>query len=457
MKGTVSEIIERAYLGSPIFLKQIALWFYGYRLRRLRYGGQLSDEYTIQFLENKSRDWIDDYQLMKINEILAVACLTKFFQGRLPLSELESLDDISKLPILTKNEIRGHAHHFLNPKIPNRHRVMGQTSGSTGTPIAYYHSIQSFRKMSSLFRSFRRYHGIHNHDKKVRFGGRLIIPYEQKKPPFWITDYANNTLYLSLLHFTETNMIDFVTVIADFQAREFSGYPSSIYLLAEYCLRHQIDKLRPWCVITDSETLLDYQRVTIEQAFQCSVVDYYGISETEGILAGQCHYGNYHLIPQSAYVEVLDQKGNPLPNEVIGNIHVTSLTNDCFPLIRYQVGDLGAISTELCNCGLQTRLLKGLEGRIDDVVTTPEGRKIGRLDHLFKCDIDIREAQIVQEEQGVYHFNIVPGETFSNNTIDSMRKSAERRLGKSSQLTFQIVPEIPRTVRGKFQSVIVKK
>jgi len=186
------------------------------------------------------------------------------------------------------------------------------------------------------------------------------------------------------------------------------------------------------------------------------VIDYYGISETEGMIAGECPEGNYHLFPQVAYVEILDEAGHTLPSDQTGIIHITSLTNDCMPFIRYNTGDLAAISEEYCSCGLKTRLLRNLEGRTDDIITTADGRKIGRLDHIFKQGSDIREAQIVQEKAGVFTFKIVPGRDFDKQSIEAIRKQAIARLGKKSHVTLELVESITRTSMGKFKSVVVK-
>src|SRR4029453_8946026 len=72
---------------------------------------------------------------------------------------------------------------------------------------------------------------------------------------------------------------------------------------------------------------------------------------------------------------------------------------EVMPLIRYEVGDLGAVAPagEACPCGRRLPILTRLEGRSDDVIVTRDGRRVGRLDPVFKADLMLKEAQIVQE------------------------------------------------------------
>jgi phenylacetate-CoA ligase len=156
-------------------------------------------------------------------------------------------------------------------------------------------------------------------------------------------------------------------------------------------------------------------------------------------------------------VEILDEAERPVPVGAIGSVYVTSLTNDCMPLVRYRVGDLAILSDEKCSCGLQTRLMVDIEGRTDDTITTDDGRKIGRLDHIFKQGGEIREAQIIQEKPGMFTFNIVPGEGYSETTLAKLRKFAMERLGKASIIRMTMVESISKSAGGKFRSVIVRK
>ena len=83
-----------------------------------------------------------------------------------------------------------------------------------------------------------------------------------------------------------------------------------------------------------------------------------------------------------------------------GPLLVTGLANDATPFLRYRVGDIGTRSKRPCRCGRPGDVFLDVDGRIADYVVNTDGRRIGRLDHIFKEQLDIAEAQILQDESG---------------------------------------------------------
>ena len=102
----------------------------------------------------------------------------------------------------------------------------------------------------------------------------------------------------------------------------------------------------------------------------------------------------------------------------------TGLLNPDMPLVRYDVGDRGARapSGAACACGRLLPRLLAIEGRSDDVVVTPEGRRVGRLDPVFKADLAIREAQIVQETRDRVRVLIVPAAGYGEDDARTVRQ-----------------------------------
>ena len=85
---------------------------------------------------------------------------------------------------------------------------------------------------------------------------------------------------------------------------------------------------------------------------------------------------------------------------VRGPLLVTGLANDATPFLRYRIGDVGTRAKRPCPCGRPGDVFLDVDGRIEDYVMTPDGRLVGRLDHIFKEQLDVAEAQIVQETPG---------------------------------------------------------
>jgi phenylacetate-CoA ligase len=90
---------------------------------------------------------------------------------------------------------------------------------------------------------------------------------------------------------------------------------------------------------------------------------------------------------------------------------------------------------------------------MDDVVITPDGRHIGRLDPVFKADLPIREAQIIQETRQGLRVLYVPTEAYSAQDGEALIRRIRDRVGEMD-VALEAVDEIPRTANGKFRAVI---
>src|SRR5262249_49428042 len=108
-----------------------------------------------------------------------------------------------------------------------------------------------------------------------------------------------------------------------------------------------------------------------------------------------------------------------------------------------------------CSCGRTLPVLLSVEGRSDDVILTPDGRRIGRLDPVFKSNIPIREAQIVQESAEVIRVLVVPGPAFNVGHEKALVAALRERVG-DRKIQVEKITNIPRTANGKFRAVISK-
>jgi phenylacetate-CoA ligase len=99
-------------------------------------------------------------------------------------------------------------------------------------------------------------------------------------------------------------------------------------------------------------------------------------------------------------------------------------------------------------------VLASIEGRVDDVIITPDGRHIGRLDPVFKADLPIREAQIIQKTPDTLHVLYVPTDAYTAADGEALIRRIHDRVGDGMGVTLQAVAEIPRSASGKFRAVI---
>jgi phenylacetate-CoA ligase len=117
------------------------------------------------------------------------------------------------------------------------------------------------------------------------------------------------------------------------------------------------------------------------------------------------------------------------------------------------VGDRGRLSDEICECGKGLPLIDRIDGRCDDVLLTADGRRVGRLDPVFKDNLPIREAQIIQESLGEIRVKYATADDFSNAALAKLAGRIRERMG-DVRVEFEEVNAIPRTSRGKFRAVI---
>jgi phenylacetate-CoA ligase len=126
------------------------------------------------------------------------------------------------------------------------------------------------------------------------------------------------------------------------------------------------------------------------------------------------------------------------------------------PLIRYRVGDRGEVAApagSLCACGRLLPLLSAVDGRIDDVLYTPDGRVIGRLDPVFKSRLPIKEAQIIQDKLDLIRIRYIRDDRFSEADGESLVNRVRDRMGRVT-VVLEEVDSIPRSSNGKFRAVI---
>ena len=235
----------------------------------------------------------------------------------------------------------------------------------------------------------------------------------------------------------------------------FRSYPSSLYLLALGLAEQQETGIQPRAVFTASETLLETQRSVIEAVFGCKVFNWYGNTEMTANIV-ECDYGGLHVKPEHSFLEFLDPEGNPARPGELAEIVATGFGNEAFPLIRYRTGDTAILSDRPCECGRSGPMAQSVTGRVEDIVVTPEGRHVGRLDHVFKDSPNIREAQLVQETPDTLVVRIVRREEYGPEDTERVTHSLRQRLGDRMRFEFQFVDRIPRGANGKFRFVISK-
>jgi phenylacetate-CoA ligase len=369
-----------------------------------------------------------------------------------------SVELLQNWPVLKKDAVRDRPHAFVADGVNPRDQIIEHTSGTTGKPLTLWWSKSAALQWYALFEArWRGWAGVSRHDRWGVLGGQLVSPFSQKQPPFWVWNAGMNQLYFSSYHLRPENMAAYVDAMHVHRLVYLYGYASSLYSLARNILELKLRIPRLRAVISNAEPLYLHQRDVISEAFGCPVFDTYGQSELV-CGASECLSGSLHLWQDAGILEIIDDRQDiPISNGKVGRMIGTGLLNLTMPLIRYEIGDRASVAgaNNVCACGRQMSRISSLEGRMDDVVVTPDGRRIGRLDPIFKAELPIREAQIIQEKLSELHVRYVPAAGFGPESAGKLIALIQSRVG-DMRIVLEEVESIPRTANGKFRAVISK-
>jgi phenylacetate-CoA ligase len=456
----VTDWLLQLYHCSPYPLKVLAATAKGYYLRWWRYGPE-TERLVQEALERESwslekwRTWQEERLARVLHRAATqVPYYREQWGRRRRQGDRASWEVLEHWPVLEKEPLRQNPAAFVADGYQVWCMFPESTSGSTGTPLNLWQSRKTVQVWYALCEArWRRWYGVSRHDRWAILGGKLVAPVARRKPPFWVWNAGLNQLYLSSYHLAPDLIPHYLEALRRHRIIYLWGYPSSLYALAQEVLRSRRRDLPMTVVITNAEPIFDFQRQTITEAFQCPVRETYGMSEIVAA-ASECPAGKLHLWPEVGWVEVLADGRAAVPGGS-GDLVCTGLLNEDMPLIRYRVDDRGALKAKdgVCRCGRSLPLLASIDGRSDDVLCMPDGRSIGRLDHLFKTKFPIREAQIIQEKPDCIRVRYVPALDFTPEAERSIAESLIDRLGLVDVL-MEGVSEIPRGPNGKFRGVV---
>ena len=203
-------------------------------------------------------------------------------------------------------------------------------------------------------------------------------------------------------------------------------------------------------VFTSSESLLEFQRDVIEEAFGAPVRDHYACSEL-AVSMTACAHNRLHVDMEYCIVEV--EPAEETEAWVRGPLLVTGLGNEALPFLRYRIGDVGTLAKTPCPCGRPGDSFLEIEGRVEDYVATPDGRLVGRLDHIFKQQSSVAEAQIVQDRAERIRVFVVASPVWHDGSEALLVQEIRKRLGDEISIAIERVDAIPREPNGKFRAV----
>lgn len=438
--------LQAIYNKLPYQLQNILVSAKGYHLQKTRYGKRFR-KHLSSYLKDKSFNQDD-----ALRKFLFKASTTEFYKELFHKHafniEADNLkEELLKLPILTKDVVKKNIDRIKpNDKYLKGHKILeAKTSGTTGSGLKFYQTMEMINKQWAIWWRYRIWNGIKLNTWCGWFGGKIIIPISNKKPPYWRINRPGKQLMFSTYHLNKETASLYYNKLKGSKISWIHGYPSQIAILAGYIEDLKLPPLPDLKIITyGSENLFEYQRELISRAFKVPIRTHYGLAEGVANIS-QLPDGSYQVDDDFCYVEFIPTS-DPERFRIIG----TNFSNVAFPLLRYDTGDIAIINEENGNS-----VIKGIDGRSDDYIVRSDGVKVARLGFLFKDQIHVKEAQIYQPVIKSVVFRIVPLIGFDKNIQErNITDAAIERLGDNFDYSFEYYDSIPKTKSGKLKYVI---
>ena len=414
----------------------------------------------LKFLE-KVQYWpiekLQDYQNKQLRKVTSFAYnkvpyYRKVFDERnLKADDIQTTDDLVKLPLLTKEIIRSKGiNQFIYGK--KEKLIKGTTSGSSGIQGEFYLSkdAQSLTYAAELL--FFKWGGFRLGEKHLQTGITPSRGFEKS-----IKDFLFQCYYVSAFNLSDKDLERIYQLIIKKKIKTLIGYASSLYCIAKYA-KEKGESLKLNLIISLGDILYSHYRKIIEEIFNCKVTDTYGCGEGF-MIAGQCEHQNYHNCMPLLFIEIIDSKGNRVPDGKLGRVVLTRLDLNPMPLIRYELGDLAILSkNEKCKCGKEFRLVDSIQGRDTDIITTPHRYKliVHFFTGIFEHEQAIRQFQVLQEKKDEILIKIIPTENFNKKVLTKIERRILKECNNDLKVKFKIVDNIPLTKSGKRRFVISK-
>lgn len=374
--------------------------------------------------------------------------------------DIRTQADLSKLPFLTKTEIRKHLYFDIMSENHDKAEVLRiATSGSTGEPfVCFVDRTQLEVRWAATLRA-QEWTGYRFGDKAVRLWHQTLgmTPSQIRKER--LDAWMSNRSFVPVFSLSEKNLAKMVEMIEEARPVLMDGYAEALDLLASFMRTRGPLSVAPKGVMSSAQTLPAASRQTIESAFGCRVFDKYGSREFSGI-AYECEaHEGHHVVSESFIVEVL-KDGRPARPGEIGEVVITDLNNYCMPFLRYRIGDLAVAMEDVpCTCGRGAPRIGAVEGRVQSIILGTDGQYLPGTffaHYLKELDYAIRRFQVVQTERGRITFRVVKGGRYSDDILQEVLATFRDHLGRDMIIDVEHVEDVQMVRTGKIMGSVSK-
>jgi len=419
------------------------------------------------------REDLEQLQLERMQATLnrvykSVTCYKKKFdEAGINPEEIRSFEDLAKLPFTTKEDLRLNYPYGMFA-VPLREVVrIHSSSGTTGKPTVVGYTKNDIRTWSNLVARFMTAAGVTRDDVvQIAFG------YGMFTGAFGL-HYGSETIGASVIPMSAGNTEKQIMIMQDYRPTVLVCTPSYAITIASRMEQMGVDpkSLALKVGLFGAEPWSEGMRKEIESRLYLSATDNYGLSEIIGPgVAGECEYKcGMHLFEDNFIAEIIDpDTGEVLPRGSVGELVLTTLTKEAFPMIRYRTRDITSLDYEKCACGRTMVRMRKTMGRSDDMLII-KGVNVfpSQIEEiLFAIEGCEPHYQLVVEREGDMDTLEVRIEVTENIFFDEMKKQkafveqVERKifsvLGVGASVKLVEPTSLPRH-EGKAVRVIDKR
>lgn len=366
---------------------------------------------------------------------------------------------LQQLPILSRESLRDRLDELKSIDLSQRKWFMNHSGGSTGEPVHFIQDLEFASHAGAITLLFSNLVGHEIGNRNVYLWGSTRDITGGTEP--WRARLINNitnTSFINVMRLSPQQMREIVSFINNKRPNLIVAYVGAIYDLARFAEREKLNVIPQSAVITSAGALYPFMREKIEQVFQCKVYNRYGSREVGDVACERPGQDGLWVAPWGNYVEIVDEKGIPVPDGTEGEILVTSLSNYAMPLIRYRIGDRGLLAP--CpdsDTGKGGQILQDVTGRISDVIRTKDGNTVST--HYFGALLMsfhkwIGKYQVIQKNFSSLIIKVVKlDEDDHQADINEIRAKTRLAMGDDCEVIFEVVDDIPASSSGKYRYI----
>ncbi len=366
------------------------------------------------------------------------------------------------LPLVDKKMMQEDVRRFTLDSVPEEELEYVTTGGSTALPFGFYDRKRISRAIETAFiHHLWSQHGFTSSSKSAVIRGAVVVTETKiRQKRLWRYEPFQRALAISSYHLQGADIEQIYTKLCESRLPYIQAYPSAANIIAAYI--EETSQSPPpdlKAVFLGSENLPLWQRRRIEKAFSAPVYSWYGHAE-KAVLAGEAPGSTkLHVLPRYGYAYLRADDGSVITKPgVPGEIIATGFTNQATQFVNYHTGDIGVWAEDdfaLMKNGF-TRTIERVEGRLQELAITAEGRKISMCAINMHSDIfdGVKQFRFVQDKRGAIRMEIVRKKEYTEQDEQRIKAGVSEKFGADMQLEVRYVDSIPRTKSGKARFLI---